>query len=205
MKTCTKCVVVKALSLFSTNKKSRDGLHSWCRPCVNAQRVEKRDVYAKAAKVWVQNNLEHVQTLFKARAATPEYKKMKSLSDKKYRDTQGAALKLKKQNYYADKQHLRRAEYTRNKQGYIARAYQRLYKIKSLTPANADKTKIQWFYAEAQRQTDLLGIKHEVDHIFPICKGGLHHQDNLQVLPWLANRKKGGRTLEKIIDMKAKK
>ena len=33
----------------------------------------------------------------------------------------------------------------------------------------------------------------EVDHIVPISKGGLHHQDNLQYLPSLENKRKGNR------------
>ena len=34
---------------------------------------------------------------------------------------------------------------------------------------------------------------YEVDHIIPLTKGGLHHQDNLQYLTVLENRKKGNR------------
>ena len=37
---------------------------------------------------------------------------------------------------------------------------------------------------------------YEVDHMIPISKGGLHHQDNLCYLPALVNRSKGGRTIE---------
>lgn len=114
----------------------------------------------------------------------------------------GETLKEKKRLYYADKQHLRRAEYQRNKQGYIARAYQRLHNIKKLTPDSADKKAIQEFYIKAKLLSEQHGIKYEVDHIIPISKGGLHHQDNLQVISWIDNRKKGskigGRTLEKM-------
>ncbi len=41
--------------------------------------------------------------------------------------------------------------------------------------------------------TSETGIPHEVDHIIPISKGGLHHQDNLQILTQQENRKKGVR------------
>jgi len=34
---------------------------------------------------------------------------------------------------------------------------------------------------------------YEVDHIIPLSKGGLHHQDNLQYLTVLENRQKGNR------------
>ena len=34
---------------------------------------------------------------------------------------------------------------------------------------------------------------YEVDHIIPISKGGLHHQDNLQYLPSLENKIKNAK------------
>lgn len=36
---------------------------------------------------------------------------------------------------------------------------------------------------------------YEVDHIIPLSKGGLHHQDNLQYLPRAENRKKGNKII----------
>jgi 5-methylcytosine-specific restriction endonuclease McrA len=41
------------------------------------------------------------------------------------------------------------------------------------------------FYAEARR------LGHEVDHIIPLSRGGLHCQTNLQVLSVFDNRSKG--------------
>lgn len=34
---------------------------------------------------------------------------------------------------------------------------------------------------------------YEVDHITPLSRGGLHHEDNLQYLPWRVNRSKSNR------------
>ena len=48
-------------------------------------------------------------------------------------------------------------------------------------------------YQECAKLTESTGIPHEVDHIVPICKGGLHHPDNLQILTMEENRKKGGK------------
>lgn len=36
---------------------------------------------------------------------------------------------------------------------------------------------------------------HEVDHIIPLAKGGLHHEDNLQYLTVSENRRKGARII----------
>lgn len=38
---------------------------------------------------------------------------------------------------------------------------------------------------------------HEVDHIIPVSRGGLHHEDNLQYLPVLENRKKGNKMVDR--------
>lgn len=56
-------------------------------------------------------------------------------------------------------------------------------KQKSQTPADADLKLMQKIYEDCPDG-------YEVDHIVPISKGGLHHQDNLQYLPWLENRRK---------------
>lgn len=193
MKICTKCKESKDLFNFSTNKQSKDGLHSWCKPCVNLQKHINKDKYSKTAKIYRLNNAEKLAIYEKERRLNPDFKAKKAIWDKTYREKAGEELKKKKRLYYADKQHLRRSEYQRNKQGYIARAYQRLYKIKNLTPENADKKKIQCFYNQAKKITNETGIKHEVDHIIPISKGGLHHQDNLRVITFEENRKKGNK------------
>lgn len=46
------------------------------------------------------------------------------------------------------------------------------------------------FYKEARRLSTETGVPHEVDHITPVSKGGLHHFQNLQVLTKAANQAK---------------
>ena len=47
------------------------------------------------------------------------------------------------------------------------------------------------FYDEARRLTMETGTLHHVDHIIPLSKGGLHCQNNLQVLTAADNIEKG--------------
>ena len=54
------------------------------------------------------------------------------------------------------------------------------------TPEDADQEKIREIYANCPEG-------YEVDHIVPISKGGLHHQDNLQYLSIRDNRRKGNK------------
>lgn len=54
------------------------------------------------------------------------------------------------------------------------------------TPADEDIKALQDFYANCPKG-------HEVDHIIPISKGGIHSLSNLQYLPWLENRRKSNK------------
>lgn len=45
-------------------------------------------------------------------------------------------------------------------------------------------------YAEARTITELTGIRHDVDHIFPLSKGGVHAPWNLRVLLGSENQSK---------------
>lgn len=64
---------------------------------------------------------------------------------------------------------------------------------KKATPRGANEQLIISFYAIAARVSRCLRIPHDVDHIKPIARGGLHHQNNLQVLPAVINRRKGSK------------
>lgn len=196
MKRCSKCKTEKQFFCFSTNSKAKDGLHGWCRNCVNKARKENSEKYKETRRRYYRDNAEKINAKLRIYKSTEEFKRKKSKWDKEYREKNKEKISEKKSAYYSDRKHLRRQEYQRNKQRYIARVYERNYRIKCLTPPDADKSLIQEFYDESKRLTELTGIKHEVDHIIPISKGGLHHQDNLQILIWIENRKKGARILK---------
>jgi 5-methylcytosine-specific restriction endonuclease McrA len=49
------------------------------------------------------------------------------------------------------------------------------------------------YYLIARELTEQTGIKHEVDHIWPISKGGPHLPWNLQFLTKEENRKKSNK------------
>ena len=46
-------------------------------------------------------------------------------------------------------------------------------------------------YILSRLLTTKTGIPHEVDHIKPLCAGGVHRYWNLSVMPMSSNRKKG--------------
>lgn len=54
------------------------------------------------------------------------------------------------------------------------------------TPSDADMEIIKEIYKQRPEG-------YEVDHIIPLSRGGLHHQDNLQYLTKEENQKKGNK------------
>lgn len=56
------------------------------------------------------------------------------------------------------------------------------------TPSNANMKLIKFYYMLAATMAD-----YEIDHIKPLSKGGLHHEDNLQILSIQLNREKAAK------------
>lgn len=59
--------------------------------------------------------------------------------------------------------------------------------------SEAESLMIKYRYEDARRLTEETGIAHEVDHIWPVSKGGPHLPWNLQVLTKEQNRTKGAK------------
>ena len=74
-----------------------------------------------------------------------------------------------------------------------AKTYRYRTRKRNAISKEADHDKILWYYEQAEKLTRETGIQHHVDHIKPLSKGGLHHEDNHQVLTWLENVKKGNK------------
>jgi len=62
------------------------------------------------------------------------------------------------------------------------------------TPIDANMSKINKIYSICTYMNSIsINCKWHVDHIKPVSKGGLHHQDNLQILDSISNMKKGSK------------
>ncbi len=68
--------------------------------------------------------------------------------------------------------------------------YKRRTFLMERTSETANMNLIKQFYILAESLTQSTGIKYVVDHIKPLSKGGLHHQDNLQVITMEDNLRK---------------
>ena len=67
-KTCTKCKLIKPKADFCTNRKSPDGLGSWCKACKN---LANRERYAQRAGTVVRAQPDVAMMLCAALSARP--------------------------------------------------------------------------------------------------------------------------------------
>jgi len=82
----------------------------------------------------------------------------------------------------------------KNRDYYSSKCAERRAKKLNQTPEDADQEKIRWKYWMRDRLNIAAGrIAFHVDHITALANGGLHHEDNLQVLPAITNLIKGAR------------
>lgn len=102
----------------------------------------------------------------------------------------GKKTRSSREKYCSSKCHGKSRAHTKEKKLRLGReSFMRYYmKKKKQTPPDADMTIIKEIYLNCPDG-------YEVDHITPVSKGGLHHQDNLQYLTVSENRRKGNKIL----------
>jgi len=124
----------------------------------------------QAHKTWYKNNLE------KAR-------KMSSNSMKRWRIENPDKAKIKDRKSY-EKQYSKKPHY------FAEKARRRQIKSQKFPMCAIEKLMCRNYYLMARELTEQTGVNHEVDHIWPIARGGPHLPWNLQVLTQEENRKK---------------
>jgi len=202
LRECRKCLQEKHLSEFEKRKGPGDGYRFECRACRKPKRqawlaengdrkrafdlnryYENRDeIRADAAKKYAENR-EAIRAERKQWA--------KDNPDKVRKWARAQYLK------HGDKRRaLRREHYRKNKPIYVANARKREERVRQATPAWADLKAIEAFYVRAAELTLRTGIKHHVDHIYPLKSKvmcGLHVETNLQIVPAKVNLLKSNR------------
>ena len=167
-KRCSVCGEHKPTQEFSRRTASPDGLAYKCRACSRVYLTQWRADHPGAFKAWYQANREHRRVYWSRWSA-----------DKKthLKAAYAAWAKL-------------------NKPIINALIAKRTARKKSATPAWADMDAILAIYEEAARRTAETGVRHEVDHIYPLQSDvvcGLHCPANLQILTKTENIRKGNR------------
>lgn len=171
LKKCNVCEIEKPLAEFSKRKASKDGLNFTCRTCSSARARRWREQNPQAFRDWSSENSED-----RARYGRQYRRKNKDALSESYR---------------------RWAQ--ENKHIVNALTAKRNAAKKNATAAWADHDAIREIYERAAYLSKATGVKHEVDHIYPlqgefIC--GLHCEDNLQILTKAENIRKHNRMPE---------
>lgn len=175
-KTCCECNRIRRKEHHDANREEsrRKGREHYA---ANSERLrETRRAYGKA-------NLEkEVAYNARWRAANPdkarEFWKRDREKNKEARNESTRAWRkrnVEKQNFYSAKRHAMKRD-----QVPVIRD--------DLVPIMQAETLA--IYAESRTMTELTGVRHDVDHIFPLSKGGVHAPWNLRVLLGSENQSK---------------
>lgn len=94
-----------------------------------------------------------------------------------------------------------RESYKKNPEYYIEKSADRRRNFNKIPLTLSERRKIQKLIREARSLSEQTGVLHEVDHIWPISRGGWHHPSNMRVITKEENRKKGSKlpTLEEML------
>lgn len=105
---------------------------------------------------------------------------------KKWRDANPEAVKELNAKVY-------RRHYEQRPDYYAAKANRRRRGMKEWPCSEIEKLMIKYRYENARRLTKETGVKYEVDHIWPLSKGGPHLPWNLQIITKTENLSKGAK------------
>jgi len=94
-----------------------------------------------------------------------------------------------------------RKSYKKNPEYYAEKSANRRRNFRRIPLTLDERRKIQELMRQARLLSKQTGVPHEVDHIWPISRGGWHHPSNMRVITKEENRKKGSGlpTLEEML------
>lgn len=175
-------------------KTCRKGLHRYSsekRTCPECRKI--------SARLWRQNNLEHVRERDRKRYARDPQKraqKWRRWFEKNQEKHRENSRNWNKNNHQKHRE--RGCLWAKNNpERARARNAKRRAAKRQATAPWADHEAIKNIYAEALRLEKETGISHDVDHIYPLQSEymcGLHVETNLQILTEEENARKGNRT-----------
>lgn len=187
LKTCKRCENTLRIEEFNRDKNRSDGRFPYCRVCT---RTESKKQYAKdleKSKKQRQLYYQKNKSAHKARAKRWAEENPQTRKDVVKRYSQANPEK----RAAAGKKH--REE---NPGLYRAHFKKRQQLKRNAMPSWADEAAIKAVYDECSRISKETGVKHHVDHYYPlqnelVC--GLHVQDNLRIITAFENLSKANK------------
>lgn len=147
------------------------------------------DKFKEGVRKWRNKNVCKLRQL-----ARIKYQRAKSKDQKKLRENRRIAAqkwRLKNPNLAVERQRKWRMKNAAKTVAYVQK--REALRISAM-PADFWQAAVDQLYESAERLTRCLGIEHQVDHIWPLAKGGSHCHRNLQILPAKINQRKSART-----------
>ena len=198
VKCCTKCSIEKPLSDFSPQKLGKFGVTSKCRPCarmaVSDWAKVNRLKLSKKLTEWRSKNREKVKSNERAYYARTKEKRIESVI--KWQRSNPHNKRMSGASYRANNKDALK-EWRYKNRGLVYHHNNSRKEIKRhATPTWLtvyDRSVMKTIYQMSNRLSKCTGIKHHVDHIYPLnavncC--GLHVPWNLRAIPARLNLKK---------------
>lgn len=191
MKTCCKCKTDKPAAEFYANKRSSDGLNSFCIVCHKADNLVRKSRNRKEPDFRAKEATSKKEYRAKNRDAHKAYMKLWHIKNAKAQTEYRANYREENVEYFSN--------YAKENAGRInAKTRKRQAAKLQRTPEWLDAVDIFeieciYTYASSLRK---IGLKYDVDHIIPLqgaLASGLHVPSNLQVVTEKHNRSKNNR------------
>lgn len=201
----------KVLHAIKNTKKGRE-YHWWVTPTRRAQMLEKTRV---AGTLWRNKNPNKVKEAEERRRSRPDHKEKVAVWNKRYyKANREARLKYAAEYGKANPEVGKRArqkfranntnkcrwytnEWAKRNTGRMQEKSVRRRRLLAAQPSltKPQATTVVAIYEARARVSKCTGVIFHVDHIHPLCYGGLHAPENLQILPWKLNLSKGRKIL----------
>lgn len=191
MKTCCKCKIDKSADEFYANKRSKDGLNSFCIACHKADNIARKRINRSNDEF--RNAEKKAKSAYRVKNSDAHKEYMKQWHIRNSDEQMKYRMKYREQNqeYFSN--------YAKENAGRINATTRKRQAAKlQRTPAWTDSVDIFemeciYAYCSSLRR---IGLKYEVDHIVPLQGknvSGLHVPSNLQVITEKENRSKQNR------------
>jgi len=169
-KVCSICKEDKLLGDYHKQADGRLGVKSSCKTCTSEVKKSRWHKYKSSVKTYRENNKDKIKSYRKE-----YYAKNKGWYKEYYEENRDYYLQ-KSKDYQIENPH-RAAKRTAD---YKARKLQAV--PEHLAGCTEEVYRVAQVYRLARLFTNVSGKKYEVDHMWPLSKGGPHWSGNLQIL-----------------------
>ena len=203
MKKCSTCKEMKEFSEFHKHSKRPDGHQCTCKECKKKIADEYywnrggKEKYAEANKRWSKNNKDKACANAKRFYAKHREKILQKLKDRRVNDQEYNQRNLKRTRQWRRdnkkwmqeyNKEYHKKHYAENTEMYIEASIKRkALKLNAvplhLKDCEIEKTKLVNIYKLRDLISKATGVKHHVDHMWPLADGGPHWSGNLQIIP----------------------